>query len=418
MGATVHRVDPRTGRRRSYYKADDGKLYEDYSAAASANTQKRFAGSRPDVFSALQGAWSKADRALGGWLPGGGTANPASSTVKTVSKTALGGGVLSPLPRLAPLDAAGYLGLPAIVSSTTLLQPHIKKVTGVGAGPSPQELQKQMNILLSGHGHLKKLGSGIAGVDQFVGAPPSVEPTRMVSFEDRAGPSGPHFQPRDSQISGKGVLRVNRDTPAWVWAHEMGHAVDHLKRPNAFLTDDRIRKMPLDQQGKLMNHFRLRAGGAGAGLLSSSVRPSDGDRSVLEAGVEGALFGAASNWDMLSKEVIADIHGRKIAKDAGVNWNNKQNAVAKASYLLHTAGPGFLQGAAGEILSRGGDQAAKIIGDAVVDPVARKIRGTGSSLEAGLQKYGFDPKEHVMDAGFSVRERHPLGKAVMRRFNP
>ena len=37
MGAMVTRVDPKTGLDRDYYKADDGKLYNDYSAAVAAN---------------------------------------------------------------------------------------------------------------------------------------------------------------------------------------------------------------------------------------------------------------------------------------------------------------------------------------------------------------------------------------------
>jgi len=37
MGQYVNRTDPKTGKSRKYYKADNGKLYNDYNAAASAN---------------------------------------------------------------------------------------------------------------------------------------------------------------------------------------------------------------------------------------------------------------------------------------------------------------------------------------------------------------------------------------------
>ena len=37
MGQYVTRTDPKTGKSREYYKADNGKLYNDYNAAASAN---------------------------------------------------------------------------------------------------------------------------------------------------------------------------------------------------------------------------------------------------------------------------------------------------------------------------------------------------------------------------------------------
>ena len=36
MGAYVTRIDPKTKQERKYYKADDGKLYNDYTAAATA----------------------------------------------------------------------------------------------------------------------------------------------------------------------------------------------------------------------------------------------------------------------------------------------------------------------------------------------------------------------------------------------
>jgi len=51
VGANVTRTDPKTGKQRTYYKADDGKLYNDYNAAASANMNpvarvKRWAGEK------------------------------------------------------------------------------------------------------------------------------------------------------------------------------------------------------------------------------------------------------------------------------------------------------------------------------------------------------------------------------------
>lgn len=77
MGAYV----TRNGKR--YYKADNGLLYQDYAAAVRAQQKNespvagltRMAGS----------LWSQADRALGGWLPGGGTANPLSPTVRSAA---------------------------------------------------------------------------------------------------------------------------------------------------------------------------------------------------------------------------------------------------------------------------------------------------------------------------------------------
>ena len=41
MGANVTRKDPKTGQNRSYYKADNGKLYNDYTSARSAVVQQK-----------------------------------------------------------------------------------------------------------------------------------------------------------------------------------------------------------------------------------------------------------------------------------------------------------------------------------------------------------------------------------------
>lgn len=41
MGANVTRKDPKTGQNRTYYKADDGNLYNDYTSAATAFRESR-----------------------------------------------------------------------------------------------------------------------------------------------------------------------------------------------------------------------------------------------------------------------------------------------------------------------------------------------------------------------------------------
>ena len=94
---------------------------------------QRPAGSAPGVLDEIKGSWNKADAALGGWLPGGGVANPASGAVRAVSKAALNGGVLSALPREvvpASMDALGALGVPALGMAARTLQPRLKEIVG------------------------------------------------------------------------------------------------------------------------------------------------------------------------------------------------------------------------------------------------------------------------------------------------
>tara|TARA_R100001443_G_scaffold744_9_gene3013 strand:+ start:206 stop:1072 length:867 start_codon:yes stop_codon:yes gene_type:complete len=60
MGAYVTRVDPASNKNRKYYKADDGKLYNDYNAAASVNMSpqaraQRFLGEKVEQAKGLLG---------------------------------------------------------------------------------------------------------------------------------------------------------------------------------------------------------------------------------------------------------------------------------------------------------------------------------------------------------------------------
>lgn len=75
MGQYVDRTDPKTGKSRKYYKADNGKLYNDYSAAASANQGNaltRFAGEKINQINA-----AIADVARNTVLPIGGAVSQA-----------------------------------------------------------------------------------------------------------------------------------------------------------------------------------------------------------------------------------------------------------------------------------------------------------------------------------------------------
>jgi len=58
------------------------------------------------IMGAVQGAWSRADRAVGGWLPGGGTANPLSGVVRS-SAAAVAGSVPT-VPKIAATATSGW----------------------------------------------------------------------------------------------------------------------------------------------------------------------------------------------------------------------------------------------------------------------------------------------------------------------
>ena len=373
---------------------------------------QRPAGSAPGVMDALKGAWGQADRALGGWLPGGGVANPASNVVRGVSQAALGGGAMKPvLDRLKPSlnDGLGFLGIGGLGAGAAAVQKGMRGSGIVGPlKPSVQTISEQMKVLKSSHGYLDGLQSGVKDYNErILGTPSKMPSSAMVDLEYGAGPMGPHFEPQNTAV--KGTVRVNSGTPAWVWAHEFGHAADHIKRPGAFLTE-------MDEEAAR----RLRTRNASPGSIlafKGGASGEDRDKGLLAAGAEGALLGLASQWDMLSKEVLADVHGRKIAKSAGVPWNERQNAFAKGTYAIGAAGGGYVQGVYAEALNRAAEKAARITKDALIDPLARRIRGADSTTEAQLRQYGYNPRDYALDKdteGAQVRRRHPLGSAVMR----
>ena len=136
------------------------------------------------------------------------------------------------------------------------------------------------------------------------------------------------------------------------------------------------------------------------------------DRSLLDAAVEGALEGWATNIGQLRSEMMADKYGKPLAKAAGVNWNNKANAAAKGSYVLGTATPGAISGVVGELLNRGVETGVDLLFEGVVDPLARAARGgRDSGLEQSLRKYGYDPEVHrLRSSGNSVEVLRRRGK--------
>ena len=77
MGAYVTRKDPETGNNREYYKADDGKLYNDYDSAAQANMNplaraQRFLATQVDNAKAVNMAADEAAPAIASGLMGQG----------------------------------------------------------------------------------------------------------------------------------------------------------------------------------------------------------------------------------------------------------------------------------------------------------------------------------------------------------
>jgi hypothetical protein len=400
-------------------RAASAALRREIQARAVAPPAPRMAGNR------LNSAWSQADRALGGWLPGGGVANPLSGTVRAatdwkraatlqdVKQQAVSSGSAG--------DALGFLGVPVLGAAAQGIQKLIKPLASRGTTPSlntyVNRASAQQRVVQSADQYLGRMGSGVLPYAMATGTS-KVPVSAMIDIGEASstGPIGPHYRPEN--LGTKGTVNVfSNSTPGWVIAHEFGHAADHVKRPKAWMDFNQMSKFSEAQERRFINNARGRMLSPGA-IVSSAAFAGGGDRkrSVLEAGVEGGFLGIAANWDLLSKEVLADVHGRRIARNAGVPWNERQNFAAKSSYVLGTGGTGFIQGIAGEVAARAGDFAVKNFNDAVMDPAMRVLRGGPSRTEKSLEQYGYNPNEHVLEGGpgqsMRIRPRTHAGRFV------
>lgn len=344
VGAQVTRVDPRTRQLRSYYKADDGKLYANYGAAVKAREGgvRRFAG---DALATL----SRAGGDFAGWATSSlmqGVARPLHQAAQQRISSGSWGRNVRELPRV--IDAANKqlqrYGLPTVQSPTF---PH-------------------------------QSGGQRSGGQLIIDA--NVAPS-YAAYSNTAA-----IQPR---------------TPAWVASHELGHMVDLQRR----------------QPGVSVPN------GQGAALNSSAhlpllMRQPGQDRSLLQAGVEGALMNLGAGSEILIREHMADRYGKQIARDAGVPWDRRGNALAKGTYWHSIGAGGFAQGLAGEMAGRISDGLGQVAIDAVIDPAAHAARGGPSKAEKALEKYGFNRQDYVLRGGYRDRQmrvtpRSAPGRAVV-----
>lgn len=172
MGATVTRKDPRTGSNRTYYKADDGKLYADYNAAVKArgNPIQRFAG---DALAGL----ARAGGDIGGWamssvLQGVGTPLRRAATAMTQSSN----------------WGKGLQELPRVVNSAS------KLLTQHGLPP-----------VQAPHLGIESSNPKAGTLNVVKDAPPTyARPTN--------------------------TAQVSPNSPSWLAAHELGHMVDLQRR--------------------------------------------------------------------------------------------------------------------------------------------------------------------------------------------
>lgn len=212
------------------------------------------------------------------------------------------------------------------------------------------------------------------------------------------------------------TVSVGPKAPGWIIAHELGHGVDAAKRPYAYSFP---KDVDFENNASLKRYDareNMRRSSPGAIVTGFGSMKDDRNKSLLQAGFEGALAGLGSEQRTLTKEVMADRYGMSIAKEAGVPWNTRQNILAKSTYGLGSATPGFVQGVIGEVLGRGSQTVADLAGTAM-----RAVRGdTLNPVEQSLAKYGYDPSQYQMSLrgeNAVIKKQNPVQQALYNFIN-
>lgn len=338
--------------------------------------------------------YREADKRLGGYLPGGGTPNPLSNTIRAIN----------------PRDVAGYVVNESLAPATQAIRSNLRKVLDSSSwGTNIKALPKLMD---AANVQMQRLGQpGSWSVDFPKTLPKDFGQGTLpkgVQLDTQGGGNylsmGPYFDLHDQAI------RTNSKVPAWIAAHEFGHAIDFFKRPKAFEYAKDIFNNP-EKLARAETNFLVKNTSPGALVITSGSFKNNDDRSLLGAGIEGALAGLGASQHTLIAEAQADRYGMPLAKAAGIPWNHKQNLLAKGSYLATGMFPGFTQGVIGELLGRGANTITGLTGAAM-----RALQGNKlSPMEQSLTQYGYNPVDYSLTTRnnqIQINKRNEMEKAL------
>ena len=353
-----------------------------------------------ELFQKLLNAYKQADKNLGGFLPGGGTGNVLSNTLKSVN----------------PADFAG-LYAPKILNTTQRKVGEVFKPMVESA--SEAVTMKQIPALMDAASK-RMVEAGFPGTwspfvpGKEVGEVRQGRPGTKIDLSGggfAALSGGPVFM-NSNPLFGidEPTVFVTSKTPGWAIAHELGHAVDAIKRPYDYALPKGFDIENQNAIRQIGNREMVRASSPGAIVTGFGSLKND-DRSLLGAGIEGALSGIGASQQILRKEIMADRFGMPIAKEAGVPWNTKQNILAKGTYALGATAPGFTQGVVSELLNRGVNTLTGLTGTA-----ARAFQGNKlNNTEKALAQYGYSPSQYSLSRQgneIKLKERNAAEKAL------
>jgi hypothetical protein len=363
-----------------------------------------------ELFQRFLNAYRQADKKLGGFLPGGGTGNPLSNVVKQIN----------------PSEVAAFYGANAL--NITHRQATKALKSRINSSPETTTLRQLPGLMdaaskrMASAGHPGAWSPFVPGYEtgEVRGGRAGTKIDLQGGIADLFG--GPAFS-NVNPLMGveEPTVYATTKTPGWVIAHELGHAVDAIKRPYDYALPREYDLTGGDKKlmkgvEKFLARDAIRTASPGALAVSAGSLKNNDDKSLLSAGFEGALGGLGANQQVLRKEIMADRFGIPIAKEAGVPWSTRGNALAKSTYVLGATTPGFAQGVIGELLNRGVNAFTGLAGAGMRAAQGDQLNQT----EAALAKYGYNPGQHSMTpAGNEIKigKRNEAEKALYNFIN-
>lgn len=334
-----------------------------------------------ELFQRLLNAYQKADKTLGGFLPGGGTGNPLSNAVKSVNPADLAG-MYAPKILNTAQRKVGKVFKPMVTSANEAVT--MKQIPALMDAASKRMKEAGFPGTWSPFVPGKEIGEAKQG------RLPTKVDLSGGGFGALAG--GPIFMNANPLFGvDEPTVFVSSKTPGWAIAHELGHAVDAIKRPYDYALPKGFDLSNEEAMKQIGSREMTKAASPGAIVTGFGSLKND-DRSLLGAGIEGALSGIGASQQVLRKELMADRFGMPIAKEAGVPWNTKQNILAKGTYALGATAPGFTQGVVSELLNRGVNTLTGLTGAATRALQGDKLNET----EKALAQYGYNPSQYSL----------------------
>ena len=198
----------------------------------------------------------------------------------------------------------------------------------------------------------------------------------------------------------KSVISTN--TYPTLLAHEMGHAVDYATPQGKKSIDYQVDPTVKNQYQKSFSglgepkFYGFRAPIGVRQIGHASMVTPDVPNNPASMIATGALTNLLDpyNLNVLRNEAVAHMHGKNLAEQAGLKYNNRVAGAAFLTYPVSQIGHGARSGIQSWLMSQVADKGMKAVRDYVLDPVSSELNPELTDLEKSLEPYGYNRKDY------------------------